>query len=144
MLRPAALRSAATVIDTWSWTFLASTSWSASSPSARGPWREETLSEVQSLAYPFGYHNASVRSATVAAGYRAACEVGYGLHRGGHDPLRIHRLLVGPDVSGEGLVKLVTVGEPTVEEKARRYTRSIWRLVRRSRAVVRGSPRPKR
>ena len=47
---------------------------------SKGVLEDETSTAVQSLAYPFGYHNRRVRSAVARAGYQAACEVGYGLH----------------------------------------------------------------
>jgi peptidoglycan/xylan/chitin deacetylase (PgdA/CDA1 family) len=105
---------------------------------SKGILEDETSSVVQSLAYPFGYHDRRVRAAAAGAGYSAACEVGYGLHQRGHDPFRIRRLQVGPDVSGERLLELVTDGEPTVEQRARRYAGPVWRLARRTRALARG------
>ena len=104
---------------------------------------DETSAGVESLAYPFGYHNARVRSAAMRAGYRSACEVGYGLHRAARGPLRIRRLLVGPDVSGECLLKLMMEGTPTLAQRARRTTRPAWRLVRRTTNAVRG-PMPQK
>jgi peptidoglycan/xylan/chitin deacetylase (PgdA/CDA1 family) len=99
--------------------------------------QDETRTAVQSLAYPFGYHDTRVRSAALRAGYRTACEVGYGLHMRTWDPMRVRRLLIGPDVSGECLLKLVNGGEPTVGQRARRYTRPVWRLARRTRGAMR-------
>lgn len=110
---------------------------------SKGVLEDETSTAVQSLAYPFGYHNRRVRSAVARAGYQAACEVGYGLHGEGQDPLRIRRLLIGPDMDGERLLKLMIDGRPTVGQRARRYSRSPWRLVRRTRATLRGSTPPK-
>ena len=99
---------------------------------------DETPAVVQSLAYPFGYHDLRVRAAAWGAGYRTACEVGYGLHRRSQDPLRIRRLLIEPNMSGDSLLKLVTEGEPTAGQRARRYTRPVWRLARWTRAAARG------
>jgi peptidoglycan/xylan/chitin deacetylase (PgdA/CDA1 family) len=98
---------------------------------------DETSCIVQSLAYPFGYHDRRVRASAAGAGYGAACEVGYGLHQRDRDPFRIRRLQVGPDVSGERLLELVADGEPTVGQLARRYTRPVWRLARRTRVLAR-------
>jgi len=99
---------------------------------------DETLTVVQSLAYPFGYHDGKVRAAAAAAGYRAACEVGYGVHRRDRDPLQIRRLLVDPTMSGERVLALATEGRPTFAQLARRHTRPIWRLARRARAAAGG------
>jgi len=111
---------------------------------SKGLLEDQTSTAVQSLAYPFGYHDRHVRAATVRAGYRAACEVGYGLHRVSRDPLRIRRLLIGPDLSGDGLLRLMTDGTPTVDQRARRATRRVWRLARRARAAVEASRSPHR
>ena len=100
---------------------------------------DETAAVVQSLAYPFGYHDSRVRSAAAGAGYRTACEVGYGLYERGDDPLRIRRLLIGPDMSAERVLELMADGGPTVGQRLRRHTRPIWRLARRARATARGA-----
>ena len=100
---------------------------------------DETSSVVQSLAYPFGYHTAKVRSAASKAGYRVGCEVGYGLYnRRSGNPFCVRRLLVPPDMSGECLLRLVAEGRPTAGQLARRHTRPVWRAVRQTRATVQG------
>ncbi len=96
-------------------------------------------STVRILSYPFGYHDREVRRAARDCGYDAACEVGYGLHRLGSDPLSIRRLLITPNVDPEDLLSLVTAGTPTFVQRARRATRPAWRWYRRSRAKWRAS-----
>ncbi len=86
---------------------------------------------VSSLAYPFGYNDRAVREATREAGYLVACEVGYGLQPPGRDPLRVRRLLVGPDTTPEELLALVSEGRTTLAERARRAGGPAWRTYRR-------------
>ena len=96
-------------------------------------------STVRIPSYPFGYHDGGVRRAARDCGYDAACEVGYGLHRLGSDPLSIRRLLITPDLDPEDLLSLVTAGMPTFVQRARRATRPARRWYRRSRAKWRAS-----
>lgn len=98
---------------------------------------EGTSTRVKSLAYPGGYHNGAVRQAAAAAGYQTACGVGYALHRRNEDILSISRLLVGPNMTGEDLLKLMATGHATVGQRVRRRTRLPWRLVRRARVTMR-------
>jgi peptidoglycan/xylan/chitin deacetylase (PgdA/CDA1 family) len=100
----------------------------------------ETLSVVHSLAYPYGYNNERVRSTARAAGYETACEVGWGLHPIGRDPHRIRRFVVEPGMSGERLVTLLAEDRPTIPQRMRRHSGPAWRVVRRTRVVLRGTP----
>jgi peptidoglycan/xylan/chitin deacetylase (PgdA/CDA1 family) len=95
---------------------------------------DKTSSAVGSLAYPFGYNDNRVRSATRAAGYGTACEVGWGLHPRGRDSYRIRRFLVGPDVAGDRLAALLAEDRPTASQLVRRYSGPAWRLARRTRS----------
>jgi peptidoglycan/xylan/chitin deacetylase (PgdA/CDA1 family) len=92
------------------------------------------------LAYPFGYHDRAVRALAREAGYRLACEVGYGLQPRCGDPLRIRRILVGPRTSPEMLRHLVVEGATSTVEHVRRATRGPWRAYRRLRAVAVPTP----
>ena len=89
---------------------------------------DETGSVVRSLAYPYGYSNRSVRLAARHAGYAAACEVGYGLHRNGGDTFRIRRLPVGPGMSAERLLTVMIGSEPSATERIRLWSRPAKRL----------------
>jgi peptidoglycan/xylan/chitin deacetylase (PgdA/CDA1 family) len=102
---------------------------------------DQTLSAVDSLAYPFGYNDNRVRSATRAAGYSTACEVGWGLHPRYRDPHRIRRFLVDPDIGGEHLPALLAEDRPTAFQLVRRYSGPAWRLARRIRSSYASSQR---
>jgi len=96
----------------------------------------EIGSQAMSLAYPFGYHNQDVRTAASRLGFRFACETGYGLHRLSGDPMRIRRILVGPDTSPDHLLALMRTDQPTNAQRLRRNTRGVWRQIRRIRGAV--------
>ena len=55
--------------------------------------------EVRDLAYPFGAHDARVRAAAEAAGFRSACSVNIGLARADGDLLALRRVPVNGDDS---------------------------------------------
>jgi peptidoglycan/xylan/chitin deacetylase (PgdA/CDA1 family) len=100
---------------------------------------------VRSLAYPFGFHDRSVRRSTRAGGYRVAFEVGDNLQRGeGPSPssdgaLRIRRIIVDPATSADDLLGLLLRGRrPAAIQRARCMARPGWRLVRRLSSVRRG------
>jgi peptidoglycan/xylan/chitin deacetylase (PgdA/CDA1 family) len=100
---------------------------------------------VGSLAYPFGFHDRSVRRSTRACGYRVAFEVGDNLQRGpGPSPtsdgiLRIRRIIVDPATSADDLLGLVRHGRRSpAMQRARCIARPGFRLVRRVSAVRRG------
>lgn len=90
---------------------------------------------VTSLAYPFGYHTKRVRTAARHAGYAVGCQVGYDVHAAGADVWQVRRLLVGPDLSPEGLLSRIEGGGPTLVERGRRLSRFPWRMARRARTV---------
>ena len=92
------------------------------------------------FAYPFGYSSASVRRAVRAAGFAAACEVGYAnTPTSGLDPLALQRLLVSAETGPEELQQLLA-GRWSWEEALRRWTRPGWRAVRQVRARVSRQP----
>jgi peptidoglycan/xylan/chitin deacetylase (PgdA/CDA1 family) len=95
---------------------------------------------VTSMAYPFGYHDRRARRIAREAGYTRACEVGLGLHAlgRGHD-LCIRRLLITPDVTPEGLIDLMKVGQrSTWRSGLYSAVRPAWREVRRIRRALQG------
>ena len=96
---------------------------------------------VTSFAYPFGYHDAAVRASVAAAGYRCACEVGYGLHRLGTDAMRIRRIHVDADMTAEGLLAVMASGRPSAVQLLRRHTRLAWRITRRTGHAVKRAGR---
>ena len=60
-------------------------------------WLEElTGSPVDLFAYPFGHHDAASETATVAAGYRAACTFTFGRVTASTSPTAIPRFCIGP------------------------------------------------
>ncbi len=94
---------------------------------------------VTTLAYPYGFHRRAVRTVARSCGYRVAFEVGDNLQRitpGSSPPgdaiLRVRRIVVGPDTSGDDLLRLLRQGRrsPAVQ-RARCMARPGWRLVRR-------------
>jgi peptidoglycan/xylan/chitin deacetylase (PgdA/CDA1 family) len=101
---------------------------------------------VSSLAYPFGFHDRSVRASVRACGYRVAFEVGDNLQRGlGSSPVadrlfRIRRIIVDPETSGDDILGLLRHGRrPRAIQRARCMARPGWRLVRRV-TTARGLP----
>ena len=49
---------------------------------------------VDSFAYPFGFQTSETRQAVIAAGYAAACAVGYAFSRHDDDPFALRRMFV--------------------------------------------------
>jgi peptidoglycan/xylan/chitin deacetylase (PgdA/CDA1 family) len=86
---------------------------------------------VTSFAYPFGYHSRQGRLAIRTAGFRQAAIVAGMRSRSGDDPWRLPRIQIGPNVTGEDLVVLVTHkgGEARWRKAAKQQ---LWRFGRRS------------
>jgi hypothetical protein len=97
---------------------------------------EATGSPVASFAYPYGYHSAAVRRMVAQAGIELACEVGYGLHRVGADPLRIRRVLVTPGMDGSRLMAVIHGPDRLLGSRVLEAMRPGWRGVRRVGAVI--------
>ena len=95
--------------------------------------------EVSSLAYPFGYHNRAVRDTAERVGYRVACAVGYGMHTSVDDPMQVRRFLIGPDTTGDALLRIVDAGGTSFTESFRNKTRPAWYAARRCRSMIRSS-----
>ncbi len=96
---------------------------------------------IVSLAYPYGFHHAAVRSLARECGYVIGFEVGDNLHLGAvplsssDRMLRIRRLIIDVDTSPEQLLTLVKYGRRSkMVQRARCMARPGWRAVRRSRA----------
>jgi peptidoglycan/xylan/chitin deacetylase (PgdA/CDA1 family) len=93
---------------------------------------------IGSMAYPFGYHDRRARRIAREAGYTRACEVGLGLHPLGRGrDLCIRRLFITPEVTPEGLVRLMEEGQRS-EWRSALYSaaRPAWREVRRVRRAL--------
>lgn len=87
---------------------------------------------VRSLAYPHGYHSASVRAAVRRAGYDNACALGHRLHRPTDDRLAVQRLLIGPHHGAADVRRLVRRGPGGAAPGLKRLATPGWRLVRRA------------
>ena len=93
---------------------------------------------VTTLAYPYGFHHRSVRRSVRAHGFRIAFEVGDNLQRGlspspgGDRILRVRRIIVGPETSGDELLGLLRHGRRgRTIQRTRCMVRPGWRLVRK-------------
>ena len=101
---------------------------------------------IRSMAYPFGWHDRAVRAAVRSTGYEVAFEVGDNVQRGASPAtssdkiLRIRRLVVDTDVSGDDLLHLIKHGRRgPAAQRARCMVRPAWRVVRRFSASGRQS-----
>lgn len=85
--------------------------------------------EVSSLSYPYGHHDRTVRQLAVLAGFSGGCQAGHGLHGAGMDPMRLRRVVVRPDTTGDELLQ--TLARPAREQPRllpRGATGTPWRL----------------
>lgn len=89
------------------------------------------------FAYPFGYHNLTVRSLAASAGYVAACEVGRGLCQLYADRMALRRLLIQPTDEPEVLVRRLAGPEQLPGDRLRELARPVWRAARRARRPIR-------
>ena len=87
--------------------------------------------EVQSFAYPFGYHSAPGRRAVRAAGFAQACGVGDLPACAGDDRWALPRLQVWSGTTPEALVAMVR-RRPTAPARAVAHAKqNVWRTGRR-------------
>jgi peptidoglycan/xylan/chitin deacetylase (PgdA/CDA1 family) len=96
---------------------------------------------VDGFAYPFGYWNRAVRSATMTAGYRYACGVDDLITIPGDDLLTLPRLTVNAGIGVTGLARLL---RPRREHGGRQLAagkRLAWRAVRNAVPAVGRDPR---
>jgi len=96
--------------------------------------------QVSTFAYPFGYHDARVRSAVVAAGYSSACAVRDRLDRRS-DVLAVNRLTVKGDMTGAALVATLDRKESRWGDRRADVRAHGSRLLRRAGAKRRGPAR---
>ncbi len=93
---------------------------------------------VGGFAYPFGYHNRSVRRAVAGAGHRWACTVGHTLSHPGDDVFALGRVVIRNDTT-PALLAAHLAGQqlrhlPVGRQALRTHG---WRLARRSLAAGR-------
>ncbi|HYU73073.1 MAG TPA: polysaccharide deacetylase family protein [Ktedonobacteraceae bacterium] len=94
---------------------------------------EERLGhEVESFAYPYGYHTAITQRLVREAGYTSACAVKYEMSSETTNPFSLARLIVSSDTSVHALATLLTQGPPSVTTFYKRAATPVWRLARRS------------
>ncbi|HEV2662753.1 MAG TPA: polysaccharide deacetylase family protein [Ktedonobacteraceae bacterium] len=94
---------------------------------------EERLGqEIESFAYPFGYHTATTQRLVQEAGYTSACAVKYAMSSETDNPFSLARLIVSADTSVQALAALLTQEAPSVTTFYKRAATPAWRLARRS------------
>ncbi len=93
--------------------------------------------QVQSFAYPYGYHTSAVKQAVQAAGYTSACAVKYEMCSTNTDRFALKRLQVGPETNLQDLEALLTTGYTSVLTGMYKRARTpVWRVVRRVKAPL--------
>lgn len=95
--------------------------------------QDVTGREVVSFCYPHGYHSRRLRDQVRRAGYLNACTIGHRTSPPGEDRWAVSRLLAGPDLDGDALLRLVR-GERTrrVVPALKRAATPGWRATRRT------------
>ncbi len=88
--------------------------------------------EVHTLAYPFGFESRRVRGAAAAAGYLAACAVGYQMSADAEDHFALSRLIVLPGMDADAYGHLLDGRGLQWVQRARRVRSLAWRGVRRA------------
>lgn len=92
---------------------------------------EQLRQEVTTLAYPFGFESRRVRDAAAAAGYLAACAVGYRMSAATEDRFALSRFIVLPGMDVRAYRRLLEGLGPQWTQQARRARSLAWRMVRR-------------
>jgi peptidoglycan/xylan/chitin deacetylase (PgdA/CDA1 family) len=88
--------------------------------------------EIESFAYPFGYHTATTQRLVREAGYTSACAVKYEMSSETDTPFSLARLIVSADTSVQALAALLKQETPSVTTFYKRAATPAWRLARRS------------
>jgi peptidoglycan/xylan/chitin deacetylase (PgdA/CDA1 family) len=101
---------------------------------------EEGLgSRITSFAYPHGYHSQRIRELVRASGYTGACAVKHVLSHALDDPWALGRVMVAADTPQDQFAAWIDGrGLPGAGSGERGRTVA-WRVVRRTRARLRGS-----
>jgi peptidoglycan/xylan/chitin deacetylase (PgdA/CDA1 family) len=87
--------------------------------------------EVQTFAYPFGYHSRRARRAVASAGYTSACAVGGLSATIGSDRFAIPRLTVACDTDTRQLGYLLSEHAGRRDRAVSELKRGLWRARRR-------------
>lgn len=96
---------------------------------------EEHLSQqIDTFAYPHGYHNGFVRRAVIRAGFTSACGVKHAMSATYDDQFSLARIIIGSDTDSEKLGALLNGTGLRVAPKGERMRTKVWRLARRSAA----------
>jgi peptidoglycan/xylan/chitin deacetylase (PgdA/CDA1 family) len=102
---------------------------------------EEGLgSRVTSFAYPHGYYTQRIKDLIRANGYSAGCAVKHALSHRGDDPLALARVVVSDDTAADRFAAWVDGRELPAAWSGERSRTTAWRIFRRTRARLRGSP----
>ena len=88
--------------------------------------------EIESFAYPFGYHTATTQRLVREAGYTSACAVKYEMSSETDNPFSLARLIVSADTSVQEFAALLKQETPSVTTFYKRAATPAWRLARRS------------
>jgi peptidoglycan/xylan/chitin deacetylase (PgdA/CDA1 family) len=99
---------------------------------------EVTGTDIASVAYPHGNHDARVLAEVANAGYSSGAAVKNALSRPGDDPLAIARWTVFADHTAEDVAKVMDGNAPIVGDGERLQTR-VYRHARRCRARARAA-----
>jgi peptidoglycan/xylan/chitin deacetylase (PgdA/CDA1 family) len=102
---------------------------------------EEGLgSPVTSFAYPHGYHSPRIRELVRANGYSAGCAVKHALSHAADDPWALGRVVVSADTPADRFAAWIDGRGLPAAWSGERSRTIAWRIVRRTRARLRGSP----
>jgi peptidoglycan/xylan/chitin deacetylase (PgdA/CDA1 family) len=99
--------------------------------------------EVESFAYPFGYHTTTTQRLVREAGYTSACAVKYAMSSETDNPFSLARLIVTADTHVEALAALLKQETPSVTTFYKRAATPAWRLARRSISFTQNVRHPK-
>src|SRR5689334_1288564 len=93
--------------------------------------------QVDSFAYPFGYYTTALQKLVSLVGYTSACAVRHQMCTSDTHPLALTRLMVTPETTIDGFVKLLTgTGLSWTEALYLRLRTPVWGGIRRSFAYV--------
>jgi peptidoglycan/xylan/chitin deacetylase (PgdA/CDA1 family) len=91
---------------------------------------------VNSFAYPFGYHTATIRRLVARSGFTSACAVKNRLSHPGDDRLALARVTMTADTTTRQVAELLTGGGAGKAWSGERLPTRLWRVYRRGRALA--------
>jgi len=94
---------------------------------------------VTSFAYPYGYHSPRIKDLVRASGYSAGCAVKHALSHAADDPWALGRVMVLADTPPDRFDAWIHGRELPAAWSGERSRTIAWRVVRRTRARLRGS-----